>query len=41
MFVHHTTIQADGFNSSAEGTHVSFDIVDGPKGPAAANVVKL
>ena len=41
VFVHHTAIQTDGFKSLAEGTRVSFDIVDGPKGPAAANVVKL
>ncbi len=41
VFVHHTAIQADGFKSLAEGTRVSFDIVDGPKGPAAANVVRL
>ncbi|MBT8333177.1 MAG: cold-shock protein [Deltaproteobacteria bacterium] len=41
VFVHHTAIQADGFKSLAEGARVSFDIVDGPKGPAAANVVKL
>ena len=41
VFVHHTAIQADGFKSLDEGARVSFDIVDGAKGPAAANVVKL
>lgn len=41
VFVHHTAIQADGFRSLEEGVRVKFDIVDGPKGPAAANVVKL
>ena len=41
VFVHHTAIQADGFKSLDEGVRVSFDIVDGAKGPAAANVVKL
>jgi CspA family cold shock protein len=41
VFVHHTAIQADGFKSLSEGARVSFDIVDGAKGPAAANVVKL
>ncbi len=41
VFVHHTAIQADGFKSLTEGARVSFDIVDGPTGPAAANVVKL
>jgi CspA family cold shock protein len=41
VFVHHTAIQADGFRSLEEGVRVKFDIVDGAKGPAAANVVKL
>ncbi|MGW8287502.1 MAG: cold-shock protein [Desulfobulbales bacterium] len=41
VFVHHTAIQADGFRSLEEGVRVKFDIVDGAKGPAAANVVKI
>jgi cold shock protein len=41
VFVHHTAIQAQGFKSLSEGERVSFDVVDGAKGPAAANVVKL
>jgi CspA family cold shock protein len=41
VFVHHTAIQAGGFKSLAEGDRVKFDIVEGTKGPAAANVVKL
>ncbi len=41
VFVHHTAIQAEGFKSLDEGARVQFDIVDGDKGPAAANVVKL
>lgn len=41
VFVHHTAIQAEGFKSLDEGARVQFDIVDGAKGPAAANVVKL
>jgi len=40
VFVHHTAIQGDGFKSLSEGERVTFDIVDGAKGPAAANVVK-
>jgi CspA family cold shock protein len=41
VFVHHTAIQADGFKSLEENGRVSFEVVDGPKGPAAANVVQL
>ena len=41
VFVHHTGIQADGFKTLDEGARVSFDVVDGPKGPAATNVVQL
>ena len=40
VFVHHSAIQADGFKSLQEGERVSFDVVDGAKGPSAANVVK-
>ena len=41
VFVHHTAIQAEGFKSLAEGARVQFEIVDGPKGPAAEKVVQL
>lgn len=41
VFVHHSAINADGFKSLAEGERVSFEVVDGQKGPAAQNVVKL
>ncbi|MDA8079405.1 MAG: cold-shock protein [Nitrospiraceae bacterium] len=41
LFVHHTSIQGNGFKSLAEGDKVSFDIEKGPKGPKAVNVVKL
>ena len=38
VFVHHTAIQGEGFRSLAEGDSVEFDVEQGPKGPAAANV---
>lgn len=41
VFVHYTAIQDNGFKSLAEGQVVSFDVVEGPKGSKAANVVKL
>jgi len=41
IFVHHSAIQSQGFKSLEEGARVRFDITEGPKGPAAANVVKL
>ena len=40
-FVHHSAIQSQGFRTLAEGERVEFDIVQGTKGPAAENVVKL
>ena len=41
VFVHHTAIMAEGFRSLAEGDHVEFEIVEGPKGLQAANVRKV
>lgn len=41
VFVHYSEIQGDGFKSLSEGQAVSFEVVDGPKGPKAANVTKL
>lgn len=41
VFVHFSAIQGDGFKSLEEGQEVEFDIVQGNRGPQAANVVKL
>ncbi len=41
VFVHYSAIQGNGFKSLSEGQTVSFEVVDGPKGPKAVNVVKL
>ncbi len=41
VFVHYSARQGDGFKSLTEGQSIEFDIVEGPKGKQAANVVKL
>ncbi len=41
VFVHHTGINGTGFKSLNEGDQVSFEIEEGPKGPAAKNVTVL
>ena len=41
VFVHYSAIKTDGFKTLDEGSRVQFEIVEGPKGPAASNVVKL
>ena len=41
VFVHHTAIQGEGFKSLREGQTVEFEVTSGPKGPQAANVVKM
>jgi CspA family cold shock protein len=40
-FVHHSAIQGKGFKTLTEGERVEFDLVEGTKGPAAENVVRL
>jgi CspA family cold shock protein len=40
-FVHHSAIQGKGFKTLAEGESVEFDVVEGKKGPAAENVVRM
>ncbi|MBN2298269.1 MAG: cold-shock protein [Deltaproteobacteria bacterium] len=41
VFVHHTSINEQGFRTLEEGQRVAFDIVNGPKGPQASNVSKI
>lgn len=41
VFVHFSAIQQDGFKTLEEGQAVEFDIVEGARGPQAANVVKI
>ena len=41
VFVHFSAIQADGFKTLEEGQAVEFDVVEGPRGEQAANVVRL
>ena len=41
VFVHFTAIQGSGFRTLNEGEEVSFEIVQGDRGPQAANVVRL
>jgi CspA family cold shock protein len=41
VFVHHSSIQANGFRTLNEGDRIEFDVAKGPKGLQAQNVVKL
>lgn len=41
VFVHYSEIKEEGFKTLEEGQEVEFDIVEGNRGPQAANVTKL
>lgn len=41
VFVHYSEIREEGFKTLEEGQEVEFDIVEGNRGPQAANVIKL
>jgi CspA family cold shock protein len=41
VFVHHSSIQGEGYKSLNEGDRVEFQVIQGEKGPKAENVVKL
>ena len=41
IFVHHSSIQGEGYKALNEGDEVEFEIQQGPKGEQAANVVKI
>jgi CspA family cold shock protein len=41
VFVHYSALTSEGYKSLQEGDVVEFEIVDGQKGPQAANVVKV
>lgn len=41
VFVHFSAIQGEGFKTLEEGQSVKFDVVEGDRGPQAANVVSL
>ena len=40
VFVHYSAIQDEGFKTLDEGQEVSFEIVEGDRGPQASNVTK-
>lgn len=41
VFVHFSALQMDGFKELKDGESVEFEVVEGEKGPQAANVVRL
>ena len=40
VFVHYSVIQGEGYKKLLEGEEVTFEVIDGPKGPQAANVLR-
>ena len=40
VFVHYSAISIDGFKTLSEGDQVSFDVVEGDRGPSAQNVIR-
>ncbi|MDK1031900.1 MAG: cold-shock protein [Planctomycetia bacterium] len=41
VFVHYSALGGEGYKSLAEGDEVTFDVVEGPKGPKAENVERV
>ena len=41
VFVHHASIIAEGFRTLSEGDKVTFEVIEGPKGLQAKNVIKI
>ncbi len=41
VFVHYSSIKTEGYKSLDKGEDVEFEIIDGPKGPHADNVMKV
>ena len=39
-FAHYSQIQVEGYKALEQGQSVTFDVVEGPKGPNATNIVK-
>ena len=41
VFIHFSAINMDGYKALEEGTEVQFEVIEGAKGPQAANVSKV
>ena len=41
VFVHYSAIQNEGFKSLEEGQRVEFEVIEGNRGPQAANVIEI